>query len=308
MATRLRVLVCAVAGAFVTSCQDFSQPDATITASGTSPATSASSGTGPSSGATAPTTSGSTSGTTDAEPTTTADLSTTASSAVSSSETSSSGAIPDLPGQCLGATEPCTDASECCADAGLTCSTTTLGMVCCGLEGAACGTPNGEDCCGDQLCVGGTCIAPDTVPHFQAPYPCGQSWTYSHHDAEVRRALDFIDNGGNTDGAPAIAALAGVATRHYQEGGAGNYIVIDHWGGWQTYYFHLQAFSVEDGTYVQQGQEVGLVGSTGASSGPHMHFEELRNGEGKDIWLNGQLLAPYPGEYFQQSHTSANCP
>jgi murein DD-endopeptidase MepM/ murein hydrolase activator NlpD len=181
-------------------------------------------------------------------------------------------------------------------------------MVCCGLEGTSCATPNGEDCCGDQLCVGGTCIAPGSVPNFQAPFPCGQSWTYSHHDAEVRRALDFIDNGGATNGAPAIAALAGVATRHFQEGGAGNYIVIDHWGGWQTYYFHLQAFSVEDNTYVQQGQEVGLVGSTGASSGPHLHFEELRNGEGKDIWLNGQLLTPYPPVYNQQSHTSTNCP
>ena len=210
--------------------------------------------------------------------------------------------------ECKGITEFCTEAAECCADQGLTCDMTTLGVICCGLDGTSCTTPNGEDCCGNRLCVGGVCMAPDAVPPFEAPFPCGESWTYSHHSQEVRRALDFIDNAGGTDASPALAALAGVATHHYEEGGAGNYIAIDHWGGWTTYYFHLQAFSVDDGEWVEQGDEIGLVGSTGASSGPHLHFEELHDGAGIDIWLGGVLLAPYPGSYYEASIVSANCP
>ncbi len=209
---------------------------------------------------------------------------------------------------CVPARTPCTSADECCVDDGYTCDTTTLGQVCCGNEGAACGTPNGEDCCGQLLCVAGLCLPAGAVPPFAAPFTCGESWTYSHHSAEVRRALDFINDAGGTDNAPALAAAAGVATQHYEAGGAGNYIVIDHWGGWTTYYFHLQSFSVDDGAWVEQGDEVGRIGSTGASSGPHLHFEELYQGGGQDIWLDGALLAPYPGTYGQASHVSQNCP
>src|SRR5689334_15131648 len=63
-------------------------------------------------------------------------------------------------------------------------------------------------------------------PNFQAPFPCGQSWTYSHHSAEVRRALDFVKNGGGTSGQPQLASAAGYATQHVQASGAGNYIKI----------------------------------------------------------------------------------
>src|SRR5689334_9808629 len=64
-------------------------------------------------------------------------------------------------------------------------------------------------------------------PNFQAPFACGQTWTYSHHSAEVRRALDFVKIGGDTNGQPQLASAAGYATRHYEAGGAGNYIKID---------------------------------------------------------------------------------
>ncbi|MFY0568179.1 peptidoglycan DD-metalloendopeptidase family protein [Archangium lansingense] len=144
-------------------------------------------------------------------------------------------------------------------------------------------------------------------PNFQAPFPCGQSWTYSHHSAEVRRALDFVKNGGGTNGQPQLASAAGYATRHFESGGAGNYIKIDHGGGWTTYYFHLSAFSVPSGIQVAQGQQIGVTGSTGASSGAHVHYEQLLNGVGQDIVLNGVSLAPYPGSYGSRSITSNNC-
>jgi hypothetical protein len=235
---------------------------------------------------------------------------------------------------CLNATDACTDNSQCCS--GLSCDTTSLGQVCCGMAtapcatangedccgdllcdqtslgqvccgdvGHACATTNGEDCCGDLLCVNGKCA--NGVLNFKAPFPCGQTWTYSHHSQEVRRALDFINTSGTTNGQPVLASEAGYATRHYEAGGAGNYIVIQHSGGWKTYYFHLSSFSVADGVNVNQGQEVGKVGSTGASSGPHIHYEQLLNGVGKDIVIDGKALAPYPGSYYQKSITSTNC-
>jgi len=143
-------------------------------------------------------------------------------------------------------------------------------------------------------------------PNFKAPFPCGQRWTFSHHSAEVRRALDFIRaDGGTTNGTPVLASAAGTATRLSQPDGAGNYIVIDHGGGWKTYYFHLSAFSVASGAQVAQGQQVGTTGSTGNSSGPHIHYEQLLNGVGQNIRINGTAL-PYPSSYNQSYLTSDN--
>ncbi|AVT31136.1 peptidase M23 [Plantactinospora sp. BC1] len=145
------------------------------------------------------------------------------------------------------------------------------------------------------------------APVFKAPFPCGQRWTYSHHSAEVRLALDFVrSDGGATAGTPVLASAGGTARRYYQAGGAGNYIVINHGGGWTTYYFHLAAFSVADGATVGQGQQIGTTGSTGNSTGAHIHYEQLYNGVGQTIVINGGSLAPYPGSYNQRHLTSDN--
>ena len=145
------------------------------------------------------------------------------------------------------------------------------------------------------------------APVFKAPFPCGQKWTYSHHSAEVRQALDFVrSDGGTTAGTPVLASASGTATRHSQPSGAGNYIVIDHGGGWKTYYFHLSAYSVADGAWVNQGGQVGTTGSTGNSSGAHIHYEQLYNGVGRPIAINGVSLAPYPGSYGSKHLTSDN--
>lgn len=145
------------------------------------------------------------------------------------------------------------------------------------------------------------------APVFKAPFPCGQRWTYSHHSAEVRQALDFVrTDGGTTAGSPVLASAAGTASRRSQPSGAGNYIVINHGGGWTTYYFHLSAYSVADGAQVAQGQQVGVTGSTGNSSGAHIHYEQLFNGVGQVISINGSSLAPYPGTYGSKSLTSDN--
>ena len=59
----------------------------------------------------------------------------------------------------------------------------------------------------------------------------------------------------------------------------GNYVIISHINGYQTLYAHLHSATVKAGQYLQQGQKLGLVGSTGYSTGPHLHFTVYKNGK-----------------------------
>jgi murein DD-endopeptidase MepM/ murein hydrolase activator NlpD len=78
---------------------------------------------------------------------------------------------------------------------------------------------------------------------------------------------------GSSIGTPVAAAADGVVVFVQYEGGYGNLIKIDHSGSLQTYYAHLQAFSVKVGDTVKRGQMIGTVGMTGRTSGPHLHLE-----------------------------------
>jgi murein DD-endopeptidase MepM/ murein hydrolase activator NlpD len=69
-----------------------------------------------------------------------------------------------------------------------------------------------------------------------------------------------------------VVAFAG---RH---GGHGNYVKVNHAGGLATGYAHMSRFAVGVGTRVRQGQVIGYVGSTGLSTGPHLHYELYKNG------------------------------
>lgn len=76
-----------------------------------------------------------------------------------------------------------------------------------------------------------------------------------------------------------VAANTGLVIAAYCSGGGyGCRIVIDHGGGMATLYAHQSSFAVAEGTVVNAGQVIGYVGSTGASTGPHLHFEIRRNG------------------------------
>jgi LysM repeat protein len=83
----------------------------------------------------------------------------------------------------------------------------------------------------------------------------------------------------NKTGTPIYAADDGTVTVvGWNRGGYGNQIIIAHSGGKQTRYAHLSAFSVNVGQKVSKGQYIGAMGSTGRSTGPHLHFEVLING------------------------------
>lgn len=79
-------------------------------------------------------------------------------------------------------------------------------------------------------------------------------------------------------GTPVLAAASGTVTFSGRKGSYGNLLVITHSNGVQTYYGHCSKLYVSAGTTVTQGQTVAAVGSTGNSTGPHLHFEVRVNG------------------------------
>ena len=88
---------------------------------------------------------------------------------------------------------------------------------------------------------------------------------------------------GAPSGTPILAADSGLATVIPNNGnGYGNYIIINHGGGRTTLYAHMSGFAISNGQSVTQGQVIGYVGSTGNSTGPHLHFETRVNGAAQD--------------------------
>jgi murein DD-endopeptidase MepM/ murein hydrolase activator NlpD len=91
----------------------------------------------------------------------------------------------------------------------------------------------------------------------------------------------LMHNGVDMNGAMGqeiVAAAAGTVFFAGVKGGYGNSIMIDHGGGMVTLYAHQSRFAVSAGRKVSAGQVIGYVGSTGASTGPHLHFEVRING------------------------------
>jgi murein DD-endopeptidase MepM/ murein hydrolase activator NlpD len=86
-----------------------------------------------------------------------------------------------------------------------------------------------------------------------------------------------IDIGGPT-GTPIYAADAGYVAATGWMGGYGNYIIVSHGNGFETLYAHLSEIRVVAGQGVQRGALIGLMGSTGRSTGPHLHFEIRQGG------------------------------
>lgn len=98
-------------------------------------------------------------------------------------------------------------------------------------------------------------------------------------NGEVRRGYDRRVRHYGVDikvdmNAPIFAVAAGVVVRAgWDDTGYGRMVWIDHGGGLRTLYAHMNAMLVERGQLVQQGQQLGYAGSSGHSTGPHLHFE-----------------------------------
>ena len=96
---------------------------------------------------------------------------------------------------------------------------------------------------------------------------------------KMHEGVDF----SAAQGTPIYAARSGkVTTASYQAGGAGYYVSINHGDGFSSIYMHMTHYIVKPGDYVSAGQVIGYVGSTGGSTGPHLHFGIAYKGEYKN--------------------------
>ena len=115
-----------------------------------------------------------------------------------------------------------------------------------------------------------------TSPFGHRENPFREDQTRHHDGIDVHADPDFRLL-APADGRVTLATEA-------QEGreGMGTVLVIDHGGGIETYYAHLESFSVELGEWVERGEVIAVPGSTGRSTGRHLHFEVWRHGEKVD--------------------------
>lgn len=135
--------------------------------------------------------------------------------------------------------------------------------------GAAVGASRAADPGSDGRVSGAGLIWPLRGP---VTSPFGSRWGRMHTG---------IDISGGT-GAPIRAAKAGTVIFAGSMGGYGNTVVINHGGGFSTLYAHQSRLGTGNGALVGQGQVIGYVGSTGNSTGPHLHFETRVGGSPRD--------------------------
>jgi murein DD-endopeptidase MepM/ murein hydrolase activator NlpD len=113
----------------------------------------------------------------------------------------------------------------------------------------------------------------------------------THAPAATMGALDLaVDGDGDgvadpaaTDGQLVVATHAGVARVYPMSWPGGNFVLVeDAQSGWSTAYAHLAFIDVADGQFVEAGMPIGVVGSTGQASGPHLHYEVRYGGVNLD--------------------------
>ncbi len=121
--------------------------------------------------------------------------------------------------------------------------------------------------------VGGELAWP--APNYsRVSSPYGNRW---HPIAKVYKfhtGVDLADNRGNT----VVAANDGVVIMAGWNGGYGKCVIIDHGGSTSTLYAHNDTLLVSNGESVKKGQAIAKIGTTGYSTGPHLHFEVRKNG------------------------------
>ncbi|CAH0497869.1 M23 family metallopeptidase [Novosphingobium sp. CECT 9465] len=116
-------------------------------------------------------------------------------------------------------------------------------------------------------------LAPVTVAHLSSGYGMR-----NHPVLGGRRAHKGIDLAAST-GTPIRASADGVVEKADWFGGYGLFVQLDHGGAMETRYGHMSRVAVAEGQQVRKGDVIGYVGSTGRSTGPHLHYEVRVAGE-----------------------------
>ena len=135
--------------------------------------------------------------------------------------------------------------------------------------------------------VGGEWIWPvPTNGHISSLYGRREIYGVWEHHTGIDIATGWGEGWPYINGQAIVASNSGIVkTAIYSNRGYGNYVIIDHGGNNFSLYGHCSKLAVKVGDYVSQGQTVAYVGSTGNSTGPHLHFE---------IRLNGSCVDPQP--------------
>ena len=142
---------------------------------------------------------------------------------------------------------------------------------------------------------GGSVVTPPSSGNVSSgsgyfTHPCPGMTYQSSYFGEIRE-FEIGGHKGNDYaapvGTPTYAAAAGRVIIAGYSSSAGNWVVIDHGNGLVTKYMHHSSICVSAGQYVERGQQIGAVGSTGQSTGPHLHFQVEKNG-----------VAVSPDQYF----------
>lgn len=141
---------------------------------------------------------------------------------------------------------------------------------------------------GQQLFLPGVGLDANTLKNamgdlFKLPIAAKFRWSspYGYRIDPIAGVKSFhtgIDMACPT-GTPILASMSGKVTTTGINRVYGNYVIIDHGNGYQTLYAHMSKIIATKGQWVSQGTRIGLVGSTGYSTGPHLHFTVYKNGK-----------------------------
>ena len=129
--------------------------------------------------------------------------------------------------------------------------------------------PSGGD---SYVASGATWLIPCRYTRFSSPFgyrihPVYGDWRF-HYGVDLAAPM----------GTPIVATRAGVVKTTTNESSSGYYVTIDHQDGFSSKYLHMTHYIVSPGQKVSAGQTIGYVGSTGTSTGAHLHFSILYNG------------------------------
>ena len=116
--------------------------------------------------------------------------------------------------------------------------------------------------------------APVAYKYISSGFTTGLRYVQAFNVSTGHRAIDYAASAGT----PVRSVGDGTVTVAGWNGSYGNFITVRHNGTYSTNYAHLSGYAVKAGQRVTQGQTIGYVGSTGFSTGPHLHYEMVKNG------------------------------
>lgn len=130
--------------------------------------------------------------------------------------------------------------------------------------------------------------APVAYRYISSGFTTGLRYVEKFNVSTGHRAIDYAA----TAGTPIRTTASGTVTFAGWNGAYGNMITVRHSATYSTNYAHQSKFAVKKGATVKQGDVIGYVGSTGFSTGPHLHYEMVKDG----VKINPQLETTPPGE------------